>query len=184
MYLTEKVKSSSRDQPTINRVEQKQKKNARGEYSHQGTRTSSRASGHRGGLWATSTVLNCAVQMAQFPTKLAFQRCTVATLVTMRSNKKITPCKMVQRLLVPKRRLWIKAAVAAQMGKLLRFAPKTPKFGPNKLSAGHECACLKRPASIPSLGGPQGTHGWVGNFRALFWIFATLAYNICKLVGT
>jgi hypothetical protein len=26
MYLTEKVKSSSRDQPTINRVEQKQKK--------------------------------------------------------------------------------------------------------------------------------------------------------------
>ena len=88
---------------------------------------------------------------------------------------------MVQRLLVPKRRLWIKAAVAAQIGKLLRFAPKTPKFGPNKLSAGHECACLKRRASISSLGGPQGTHGWVGNFRALFWIFATLAYNICKL---
>ena len=26
MYLTEKVQSSSRDQPTINRVEQKQKK--------------------------------------------------------------------------------------------------------------------------------------------------------------
>ena len=26
MYLTEKVKSSSRDQPTMNRVEQKQKK--------------------------------------------------------------------------------------------------------------------------------------------------------------
>jgi hypothetical protein len=90
---------------------------------------------------------------------------------------------MVQRLLVPKRRLWIKAAVAAQIGKLLRFAPKTPKFGPNKLSAGHECACLKRRASISPLGGPQGTHGWVGSFRALFWIFATLAYNICKLVG-
>ena len=30
MYLTEKVKSSSRDQPTINRVEQKQKKKPRG----------------------------------------------------------------------------------------------------------------------------------------------------------
>jgi hypothetical protein len=30
MYLTEKVKSSSRDQPTINRVEQKQKKTRRG----------------------------------------------------------------------------------------------------------------------------------------------------------
>jgi hypothetical protein len=30
MYLTEKVKSSSRDQPTINRVEQKQKKTRAG----------------------------------------------------------------------------------------------------------------------------------------------------------